>query len=44
MHRTIEITSPQAYTDSLIHELEELEHVINLSVVRGASVKPPGEW
>lgn len=43
MHRTIEITSPPAYTDPLLRELEELEHVINLSVVRGASVKPPGD-
>ncbi len=43
MHRTIEITSPQDYTDSLLRELEKLEQVINLSVVRGASVKPPGD-
>jgi hypothetical protein len=43
VHRTIEITAPPSYTDSLLHELEELEHVINLSVVRGASVKPPGD-
>lgn len=43
MHRTIEITVPPSYTDELIHELEQLEQVINLSVVRGASVKPEGD-
>ena len=43
MHRTIEITVPPAHTDTLVHELEQLEHVINLSVVRGASIKPPGD-
>lgn len=43
MHRTIEITAPPSYTDELIYELERLEQVINLSVVRGASVKPPGD-
>ena len=43
MHRTIEITIPPSYTDELIHELEQQAHVINLSVVRGASIKPPGD-
>ena len=43
MHRTIEVTVPPAYTDELLHELEQLEDVINLSVVRGVSVKPPGD-
>lgn len=43
MHRTIEITVPPSCTDELIQELEQLEDVINLSVVRGASVKPPGD-
>jgi hypothetical protein len=27
----------------LIDQLEQEEHVINLSVVRGASIKPPGD-
>ena len=27
----------------MIYKLEQLEHVINLSVVRGASIKPPGD-
>ncbi len=43
MHRTLQITVPPSYTDELIHELERLEGVIHLSVVRGASVKPPGD-
>ena len=43
MHRTIEITSPPAATDALIGQLEELEHIIGLSVQRGASVVPPGD-
>lgn len=34
---------PPSCTDELIQELEQLEDVINLSVVRGASVKPPGD-
>jgi hypothetical protein len=43
MHKTIEITVPTSYTDELIHQLEQLEQVINLSVVRGASIKPEGD-
>ena len=43
MHRTIEIKVPASYTDELIHELEQLEQVISLTVVRGGSVKPPGD-
>jgi hypothetical protein len=43
MHRTIEITVPPSCTDKLISQLEQEEHVINLSVVRGASIKPPGD-
>jgi hypothetical protein len=43
LHRTIEITVPPAYTDTLIHELEQLEDVINLSIVREGSIKPPGD-
>ena len=43
MHRTIEITVPPTYTDALTEELEQLEHVITVSVLRGASIKPPGD-
>lgn len=43
MHRTIEITVPPSCTDELIGQLEQEEHVINLSVVREASIKPPGD-
>ncbi len=43
MHRTIEIAVPPSYTDELIGELEQLEQVISLSVVREGSVKPPGD-
>ena len=43
MHRTIEITVPPSCTDELISQLEQEEHVINLAVVRGASIKPPGD-
>ncbi len=34
---------PPTYTDTLIEELEQLEHVITVSVMRGASIKPPGD-
>jgi hypothetical protein len=43
MHRAIEITVPSEQTDTLIEELKSLEHVIGLSVLRGASVKPEGD-
>src|SRR5918911_1698963 len=43
VHRTIEIVVPPSYTDTLIHELEQLEQVISLSVVREASFKPEGD-
>ena len=43
MHRTFEIIVPPAYTDTLTEELEQLEHVITVSVMRGASIKPPGD-
>lgn len=43
MHRTIEITVPPSSTDELSRELNGLEHVMGLSVHRGASVKPPGD-
>lgn len=43
MHRTIEITLPSEATDHLLTELERNEHVMGLSVQRGASIKPPGD-
>ena len=43
MHHTIEITIPPEATAGLLAELEALEGVLNLSVLRGASVKPPGD-
>ena len=43
MHRTIEIKAPPAATDGLIEQLEGLDHLVGLSVQRGASVVPPGE-
>ena len=43
MHRTIEITVPDGSTPGLVKELEGSEHVIGLAVLRGASVKPPGD-
>ena len=43
MHRTIDITVPPTCTDELISQLEQEEHMINLSVVRGASIEPPGD-
>lgn len=43
MHRTIEISVPAQATDELLAGLEDLEHVIGLSVERDASVKPPGD-
>ncbi len=43
MHRTIEITVAPAFTDALLEDLKELEHVVGLSVNRGASIKPPGD-
>ena len=43
MHTEIEIIVHPSYTDELIHDLEQLEEVISLSVMREASVKPPGD-
>jgi hypothetical protein len=43
VHRTIEIVAPPSYTDTLTHQLEQLEQVISLSVVREASIKPAGD-
>ena len=43
VHHTIEIRVPTETTEDVLGELEALEGVIALSVVRRASVKPPGD-
>ena len=46
MHRAIVITMPPVSTNELIRErlrLEKSDHLISLSVHRGASIKPPGD-
>ncbi|HEX8660112.1 MAG TPA: DUF389 domain-containing protein [Hymenobacter sp.] len=43
MHRTLELTVPSAATDALSNQLKNLETVIGLSVLRGASHKPAGD-
>jgi hypothetical protein len=43
VHTEIEIIVDSSYTDELIHDLQGLEEVISLSVVREASIKPPGD-
>ncbi|MDQ3764110.1 MAG: DUF389 domain-containing protein [Actinomycetota bacterium] len=43
MHHTIEIAVPAKATEGVLAELEALEGVVHLSVVYGASVKPPGD-
>ena len=43
MHTEIEVIVPSSYTDELIQDLQRLEEVISLSVVREASIKPPGD-
>ena len=43
MHTEIEMIVHPSYTDELIGELQQLEGVISLSVVREASIKPPGD-
>ena len=43
MHTEIEMIVHPSYTDELIDGLEQMEEVISLSVVREASIKPPGD-
>ncbi len=43
LHRAIEITAPSASTNALIRDLVRSDHLVNLSVHRGASIKPPGD-
>ena len=43
MHTEIEVIVPSARTDKLIDDLQHMDDVISLSVVREASIKPPGD-
>ena len=43
MHTEIEVIVPASRTDELIQELQQMDDVISLSVVREASIKPPGD-
>ena len=43
MAREISITSPFEKTDTLIRELQEIEGLLELQVLRGVSVDPPGD-
>jgi hypothetical protein len=43
VHTEIEIIVDPSYTDELIQDLQRLQGVISLSIVRGASIKPPGD-
>ncbi|MBV9455101.1 MAG: hypothetical protein JOZ19_13445 [Rubrobacter sp.] len=43
MHTEIEIIAPPSCTDQLIKDLQQLDGVISFSVVREASIKPPGD-
>lgn len=43
MHHSIELSVPTDATDDLLAALAEHEGVLNLSVERGAAIKPPGD-
>ena len=43
MHTEIEVIVPSSRTDELINDLQQMDDVISLSVVREASIKPPGD-
>lgn len=43
MHRTIEASVPSAHVDAITQELEKHPCVVGLNVLRGASLKPPGD-
>jgi hypothetical protein len=42
MHQTIEVTVPSSETDSFMAEMNGNGHVVGLTLVRGAPVKPAG--
>jgi hypothetical protein len=43
VHTEIEVIVPSSRTDELIDDLQQMDDVISLSVVREASIKPPGD-
>jgi hypothetical protein len=43
VHTEIEVIVPSSRTDELIQDLQQMDDVISLSVVREASIKPPGD-
>jgi Domain of unknown function (DUF389) len=43
VHTEIEVIVPSSRTDELIDNLQQMDDVISLSVVREASIKPPGD-
>jgi hypothetical protein len=43
VHTEIELIVHPSYTDELIQELDGMDEVISLSVMREASIKPPGD-
>lgn len=43
MHRTIQITVSPDATPWLVARLEDMEHVLGISLNRGASILPPGD-
>jgi hypothetical protein len=43
VHTEIEIIVDSFHTDELIDDLQQLEEVISLSVMREASIKPSGD-
>jgi hypothetical protein len=43
VHTEIEIIVDSSHTDELIQDLQQMDEVISLSVVREASIKPPGD-
>ena len=43
MHTEIEIIVDSSHTDEMIQDLQQMDEVISLSVVREASLKPPGD-
>jgi hypothetical protein len=43
VHTEIEVIVPSSRTDELINDLQQMNDVISLSVVREVSIKPPGD-
>jgi Domain of unknown function (DUF389) len=43
VHTEIEIIVDSSHTDEMIQDLQQMDEVISLSVVREASIKPPGD-